>query len=689
MIKKALLGKYNKTAADIKIRERACERETIGVSLRTPKPDTMRLATLILSLLMTVTAAAQRPDTTYTLEAVSVTGSRILMELGQSARIVSVLDSAAIAAIPASTVTDLLKTAVGVDVRQRGGLGVQSDISIRGGTSDQIAILLNGINISDPQTGHNAADFPVDLRDIRRIEILEGPASRVYGTASLLGAINLVTGTSETGGISARFSGGSYGYVDGGVTFRKAGTDAAGHPVSHQFSASLTRSDGYSRNKAGGLNSDFKAERVFYGGAWERPDFDLNWHIGLSNKDFGANTFYSSRYDDQFEHTLKTFVALQGETKGALHIKPQLYWNRGYDRFELFRDDADKYPFNYHRTDVLGFNLGSWFRTRLGKTAFGAELRNEGILSTNLGEPMDTPKGHYKVSLNRTQINFYAEHNVILPRLTFSAGISAVRNTGNQEGFRFYPGADASFRLSDSWKLYTSWNSSFRMPTFTDLYYSVGGYAADKNLKAEKMQALEAGIKYMRPGIRAILDVFYHHGTDLIDWIKDLSAGPDAPWTSVNHAEINAFGQEVTLRLDLPVLLGKPTFALRSLDLGYSHIRQDMPAESDIQSRYVLEYLRNKAVATADIRILPQLALHLSGRWQDRVGTYQVFDQGTDTGRTASYKPYTLIDARLQWDVSRLTLTLEADNLLNRPYFDHGNIPQPGLWLRLGLQYNL
>ena len=69
MIKKALLGKYNKTAADIKIRKRACERGTIDVSLRTPKPDTMRLATLILSLLMTVTAAAQRPDTTYTLEA--------------------------------------------------------------------------------------------------------------------------------------------------------------------------------------------------------------------------------------------------------------------------------------------------------------------------------------------------------------------------------------------------------------------------------------------------------------------------------------------------------------------------------------------------------------------------------------------------------------------------------------------
>ena len=115
------------------------------------------------------------------------------MQLGASARIVTVLDSLTLASLPAQSVNDLLKYSVGVDVRQRGVMGMQSDISVRGGTCEQIAVLLNGINICDPQTGHNAVDFPVSTNEIDHIEILEGPAARVYGTSSLVGAINIVT----------------------------------------------------------------------------------------------------------------------------------------------------------------------------------------------------------------------------------------------------------------------------------------------------------------------------------------------------------------------------------------------------------------------------------------------------------------------------------------------------------------
>ena len=106
------------------------------------------------------------------LEAVSVTGSRVPLQLGQSARIVTVMDSVILSSLPALTINDVLKYAVGVDVRQRGVEGMQTDISLRGGTCDQIAVLLDGVNISDPQTGHNAADFPVDISLIDRIEVL-------------------------------------------------------------------------------------------------------------------------------------------------------------------------------------------------------------------------------------------------------------------------------------------------------------------------------------------------------------------------------------------------------------------------------------------------------------------------------------------------------------------------------------
>ena len=132
-----------------------------------------------------------------TLDDVEVTGSRAPLALGQAARMVTVLSREDIQAAPVQSINDLLKMAVGVDVRQRGPIGAQTDVSIRGGTSEQITILLNGINICDPQTGHNAFDFPCDISDIERIEVLEGPAGRVYGTSSLLGAINIVTKSGE------------------------------------------------------------------------------------------------------------------------------------------------------------------------------------------------------------------------------------------------------------------------------------------------------------------------------------------------------------------------------------------------------------------------------------------------------------------------------------------------------------
>lgn len=624
----------------------------------------------------------QQSDKLVELEEVEVTGTRVPLTVAQAARMVIVLDREAIAAAPVQSINDLLKYAVGVDVRQRGGMGVQTDIGIRGGTYDQITILLNGINICDPQTGHNVADFPVDLSEIERIEVLEGPAGRVYGTSSLVGAINIVTRTDGRTGGEVRLEGGSYGYFNGGghVSFGSG-------RIRNQVSGSFTRSDGYSRNKAGSLNADFKNGKAFYQGQLQETAFDLHWYAGFTNKDYGSNTFYGTGSDDQFEHTRKYFTAVQAETKGgSWHFKPSVYWTRGEDRFEYYRDMPDKVPFNYHRTDVYGLNLNNYVQSFLGKTAFGAEFRNEGIVSRNLGEPLNTPKPihgtdlEYTVGLNRTNMSFHLEHTVVLPRLTVSAGVIAVKNTWNEMNFRFYPGVDASFQLARDWKVYASWNTSLRMPTFTELYYSVEGYKADKYLKPEEMQAFEVGLKYLTPGVRGTLSFYHHHGTNTIDWIKDLSQGDDAPWRSVNYTTVNTLGLEASLLFDFHHWYGERVF-IKHLSVAYSYIDKDKDVDANQQSKYALEYLRNKLVAQSDFRLYRQLNLHLSCSWLDRIGNYQ------KEGAMVAYDPYTLLDARLAWDVARYTVYAEANNLLNKTYYDHGNIPQPGIWVRGGATF--
>ena len=626
-----------------------------------------------------------KTDRELTLDEVSVTGSRAPLTRAQAARMVTVLERADIQAAPVQSVNDLLKYVASVDVRQRGPIGAQTDISIRGGNYEQITILLNGINICDPQTGHNAFDFPVDISEIERIEVLEGPAGRVYGTSSLLGAINIVTRPRPTSSVSAHIEGGSYGYLSAG-----ARANVASGKWNNQLSGSYSRSDGYQRNSAGGLNSDYSGGKAFYQGTYDDDIVSVSWHAGLSTKDFGSNTFYGAKWDDQFEHTLKTYTALQAETKkGSFHLKPSIYWNHSYDRFELFRDAAEKYPFNYHRTDIFGVNLNGYFDWILGRTAVGAELRNEDLLSGNLGEPLDNPHHisgtdrYYDHGINRTNISFVVEHNILLRRFTLSAGLVAVKNSWNGMNMKVYPGIDASYRIGDSFKIFANYNTSLRMPSVTELYYSVGGHVADKNLKPEEISSVEAGVKYADHGITTQASVYHNNWKNMIDWIRNTADGPDAPWQSVNFTEVKATGFQAQLTLNFRQIVPTQRI-LKSFNASYNYLFQDKDIDSSVESKYSLEYLRHKLVANLQLNIVSRLDLGINFRWQDRRGIYTDFD-----GTVKEYSPYSVVDARLSWTAPKYKLYLEANNIFDKNYIDYGCVPQPGTWLIAGLSAEL
>ena len=621
-----------------------------------------------------------------TLDDIEVTGSRAPLAIGQAARMVTVLSREDIQAAPVQSINDLLKMAAGVDVRQRGAIGAQTDVGIRGGTQEQITILLNGINICDPQTGHNAFDLPCDISDILRIEVLEGPAARVYGTSSMVGAINIVTRSAEArgrDGAEVRIEGGSFGYLS---------TAGRATLADHSLSASYKRSDGYSRAKSGALNADYEGVKVFYQGdlKFPSPSTILKWHAGMSVKGFGSNTFYSARYDEQYEHTVKLFTALQGEVTAGdrLHLKPAVYWNRSYDRFELIRGSESKVPFNYHRTDVFGINLNSWFDWKGGRTAFGAEFRHEDIVSSNLGEPLNgngngdgngngNGDGKYRYGLKRSNITLHLEHNILLQRFTLSAGFIATASTstlhtslqGGAGGRFLYPGIDASYRFGSHWKVYASYNESLRLPSFTELYYSVGGHKADKNLKPEELRAVEGGVKYGSPTVTAKASIFYHHSSNLIDWVMD-SREADPVWQSVNLTKVNTLGQEIMINGQWSVV---------NAEFSYCHLHQAKELPDYLQSQYALEYLRNKVTATVKVYLPANIDLSLYYRFQDRTGSYT-----SAKGNVCYYHPYSVVDGRIACHAENYTIHIDANNLFGTRYVDYGNVPQPGCWLLAG-----
>ena len=628
------------------------------------------------------------------LEEVSVTGSRAPLTKSQAARMVTVLDRRDIAQAPVQSINDLLKYAVGVDVRQRGPIGAQTDISIRGGTQDQIILLLNGINICDPQTGHNAMDLPVDLNDIVRIEVLEGPAGRIYGTSSLVGAINIVTGARgerrEVRGerndqrLNMHAEGGSYGYANMGFRYSLTSHPS---PLTSSLSANYSRSDGYSRSKAGSLNTDFSGAKAFYQGQYEDDALRLHWHLGLADKGWGSSTFWASpkwQADDQYEHTTKLYTAIQGESRqGRLRLNGSIYWNQNRDRYEGYRGQPEKMKFNYNRTDVYGVSLGCYFDWHTAnpdhfrnRTAFGAELRNEDLVSGNLGEPLSETHHisgtdrDYTLGVNRTNISAFMEHNLLLKDLTISAGLVATKNTWSNMNITVYPGIDVSWRPSPHWRLHASYNTSLRMPSFTEMYYKLQGYSADPHLKPEEMQAFELGATIHSSLFTIHSVLWHHHGKNMIDWIMDTSKGDEAVWQSVNHAEINSLGLETNMQLTVHGL---------QFTVSYSYIYQQKEQESGIVSQYALEYLRHKLVANAILPLTTKLSLGLNLRWQDRVGSYTDFD-----GQVQDYEPYVLTDARLTWQKKTWKVYVEANNLFNVSYHDYGLVPQPGRWLIAG-----
>ena len=603
-------------------------------------------------------------DGDHDLAELTVSGTMAPLSQLQTARIVCVLTRQEIEQAAAQSVNDLLKLVTGVDVRQRGGFGIQTDISIDGGTFDQVTLLLNGIDIGNPQTGHLSADFPVSICDIERIEVLEGAASRVYGGQSFGGAINIVTRHDREQSIELAGRGGSFGTAEG-----EARLSFALKRFSNRISGGGGRSDG------GTLNSGWQKGQLYYQGDYEDDALRLDWQFGFSKKSYGANTFYSANYPNQYERNQRLMTSISAETKGRFHFTPQVFWNRSWDNFELIHDSS--FGENFHRTDVYGLKAGGHFNWRLGKTAVYALMRHEGYQLSTSQQPTANSQEH-KVS-HRTTLSFSLEHNILLQHWTVSAGLMASMTSSIDHRFRFYPGIDIAYRPSSNWKMLFSYNKGFRLPTFTELYYKSPTHEGNRDLKPEHNHSLSLGTEYRWGGVESSVRGFYHRGTQMIDWVM---YAPDDIYHTAAF-DLDNVGVQVQGKIFLSEFFGRDTW-VRSFSAGYTFIHQNKhDADGVVKSNVAMEYLRHKFVASLSHRIVGHLSMSWDFRWQDRVGSY------LSGGELIPYHPYAMLDAKILWTTpfSHLSeLYLQATNITNHRYYDLGSVPQPGIWLMAGIK---
>jgi len=608
------------------------------------------------------------------------------LPLKLSAKMVNIILPKQIELAPVKSLQDLLCYFSGVDVLQRGPHGVQADITLRGGSFDQTAILLNGVNLTNPQTGHYSLDIPLNLSDIERIEIVQGPSSLIFGASAFSGGINIITKKDTQTNAFAKLEGGMHALFNAEVR----GALRAKSSV-HSLSAGYKRSDGYI------ANSDYKIMNFLWQSSFNIEGSHIDIQAGVNDKKYGANTFYAAAFPNQYDDTQGLFFSIKGETNGKIKFIPQLYWSRHYDEFHLFRPGTPEIPSwykapNYHQTDVYGVNLNIQYISKLGITRFGGEFRNEGVLSSNLGKPMRQPRDNYNLWDNRSDISFFAEHNFVIDKLTLSLGALYNYNTALADTLKaggFYPAINFSYRPTNSITLYTSWSKAMRMPTFTDLYYKAGKHRGFAGLAPEYTQSVELGMRFSRPVVAANLNAFYTEGDNMIDWIFNTT---DSLYHAENRSALSTFGVSVDASINLSRWMGERQ-PFEQLRFGYQYISQksDNESQGNPISAYVSNYLRHKFTLSVEHRIIKNLTFSWNMRYQERAGNYLKFIPATATEKAheviTPYEPFVLLDLKANYALRNLNIFVNFNNLLNTTHVDFGNIPQPGFWLTGGVSY--
>jgi len=306
------------------------------------------------------------------------------------------------------------------------------------------------------------------------------------------------------------------------------------------------------------------------------------------------------------------------------------------------------------------------------------------VLGVKRAEPVKVQgeNAFYTHSKSRHTTSFFFEHVYYYNNWTLSGGLLANHIPESNLGLIFFPGMELSYLLLPELKAFASFNTSLRMPTFTDLYYSGPTNVGNSALKPEKSATLESGFKWSSPFMQAHGVIFYQRGKDMIDWVK---THPDDLWQPQNLTRINSLGTEIQLQMNLRKQFGNPFPNRVSVSFFHNHLEKQ---HEEIISNYVLDHIRYKVVGSVNQLVAKNLSLDLKIVFQDREGTYTRFYEGNG-GEEVNYKPFWMFDTKMIYSRQKWNVYLSVNNLFNVFYYDIGNVAQPGRWMKAGFLYRL
>ena len=606
----------------------------------------MRLSTLVIAAAaVSLPLCAQQPDAAgtshppSTTQTVVVTANSDPASLAGSDRSVVVLDTQA-EPLLFESIPDRLRVDPSLNLQERGTDGVQSDISIRGATFAESLILLNGLRVDDPQTAHFNTDVPIPTDALARIEVLHGAGSVYYGSDAIAGAVDLITAEPQrpTPAASAHLS---VRVRDGYGSFRSTEQHVLANYAAPRFAEQLAGS----RDTSAGFTADrnYRSESLS-SQSW------LHTRLGVtdlllagSDRPFGARQFYGPYAS--FEHT-KGWLAMLHQQLGS-RTEAALGYRRHSDVYILEVTNPSLYE-NNHIDDAW---QGVVRRT---------DLLHKGVqLSTGLDGSADTIRSSSLGRHGRNRGAGYASLDLRpAERLTLSLAAREEIFSGGASDFS--PSAAVGYRVSDTLRLRASTGHGFRLPSYTDLYYSDPATLGNPHLRPETSWSYEGGALW-NPGRHAALDLtaFRTQVDNSIDYAKPSLA---ARYQATNTGSLAFTGAETALHLHFA--------AQQQIELAYTGIHASRSAPAGLISAYVFNY----AAQSGTFAWSGVLARQFVGRTQ--VSIVQ------RVGHTA----YPLWSAALARNTGTLRPYLRLENLSNTSYQELPGLPMAGRSITGGVE---
>jgi len=566
-----------------------------------------------------------------------ITGTRIPQTFSQIIRPVMLIDEEEIEKSPANSVPELLDYVLSSDIQERSPYGIQADVTMRGSTFQQVLVLIDGIRVNDSQTAHHNMDLPITLNDIKRIEVLPGHGSSVYGPDAFGGVINIVTKRPKKKELSAQIKLAEYNAQFISISYGKKG-----EKFSQKISIEKKKSDGFR------YDTDFDNLICTSNSTWEYSKGEINLILGFMDKTFGAYDFYTSGRNYPSKEWTKTyFTKIENSYKiGEIRLQPKIFFRQHNDKFILDITRPSWYV-NEHITYSYGgeIHLNIALKKK-GNLVIGSEIIQDEITSTRLGKHIQSRQA------------FFSEYYTsVSSNLNFDTG---VRLDNSDWGREISPTMGISYWLSSFCKLRTSIGRAFRSPSFTELYYKDPANEGNPELNPEDAISYEAGTDFVQmKNFNASVTLFDRKQRNLIDWVGETETGP---WKAENIGEVRIFGVDSMIKTNL-----------YSFETCFKYSWMGSKKYKEYISKYALRYPINQFSLEISRAIIWDIIPAVKLIYKERLNE----------------KGYFLLNGRVSKNIQNIELFIEGTNLFDQKYEEIKGIPQPGRWLGVGVTYKL